>query len=103
LDRKWFAHADRVRAHKVDLQLADLIADYVHIAQLSHAGRNGVRNFVTSDQRIDNCTRALDGFARVRIEQYRPFLGGDFTYRLERQIISVDVESLQDCSQFPVF
>ena len=95
-ERKRFADADGVRAHQVDLQLADLIADDVHIAQLAHARRDRVGNFVVGHERVDDGAGAVDGLARVGIEQYGPFFGGDFTHRLESQIVSVNVQSFQE-------
>src|SRR6267378_2410494 len=85
-DRKWFTHADGVRAHEVDLQFADLIPDDVYIAQLADASRDGVRNFIVGDERVDDGASAVDGLARVRIEENRPTNVGlcYFAHRFER-------------------
>ena len=93
-------HADGVRAHQVDLQLADLIAHDVHIAELADASRDRVGNFIIGDERVDDGAGAVDGLARVGVEQHRPFFGGNFTHRLEGEIVSVNVQSFQE--QFPV-
>jgi hypothetical protein len=58
-----------MRAHQIYLQLANLIANDVYIAQLADAGRNRVRNFIVRNQRVDNGTRAVDRLARIRIEK----------------------------------
>ena len=41
-----FADADGVRAHQIDLQFANLIADDAHVAELAHAGGDGVGQLV---------------------------------------------------------
>ena len=74
-DRERLADADGVRANEVDLQLADLVADDVHVAQLADASRDRVRNLIVGDERVDYGAGAVDGFARVGIEEHGPAFG----------------------------
>jgi len=86
------------------LQLADLIADDVHIAQLADAGRDCVRNFIIGDEGVDDGAGAVDSLACIGIEEDG---SADvdvryFAHSFEREIVSVYVQGLQDSSQFPV-
>jgi len=64
------ADAYRVRAHQVNLQLADLFACNTDIAQLTDSGRDRVRELVVGDEGVNHDARSVYGFARVGIEQY---------------------------------
>ena len=86
------------------MQLADLIADNVHIAQLADAGRDRIRNFIIGDERVDDGAGAVDGLACVGIEEDGP---ADvdvryFAHGFKREIVSVDVQGFQGSSQFPI-
>ena len=53
-DRKRFADSDRVRAHQVDLQFANLFAGNAYVAESAHAGGDGIGDFVAGDYFIDD-------------------------------------------------
>ena len=93
-----------MRAYKVDLQLANLLADVMHIAQFADASRDCVRNFIIGDERVNDGTSTVDGLARVGIEENGPANVGlrHFAHRFESEIVSVDVQGLQGSSQFSV-
>src|ERR1700691_3948337 len=93
-----------MRTNEVDLQLADLISDDMHVAKLADASCDGVRNFILSDERVNHRAGAVNGLARVGIEQNGPPNVGVryFAHGFEREIVSVDVQGLQGSSQFPV-
>src|SRR5208282_6112665 len=99
-----FTHSHRVRAYQVDLQLADLIADDVHIAQLADASRDRVRDLLIGNERVNHSAGAVDGLAGIGIEKHRPprLHARNFTHRLQRKVVSVDVQSLQSGSWLPV-
>ena len=94
-DGERFAHADRMRAHQVDLQFANLLAGDAHVAQFADAGGDGVGDLVAGDDLIDDRACLVDRFPRVRREQDGAAFGRDFADRFERQIVSVDVECVQ--------
>ena len=84
------------------MQLADLIAGDVHIAQFADASRDRVRNFIVGDERVDDGTGAVDGLAPVGIEENGP---ADvdvryFAHGFKREIVSVYAQGVQE--QFPV-
>ena len=54
-----------MRAHKVDLQLANLVTHDAHIAKFSNPGSNGVSKFVPRDQRVNHSPRPANRFARI--------------------------------------
>ncbi len=68
---KWIADSDRVGAHQVDLQFANLIADNAHIAELSHASRDGVGQFVAGDDFVDDGSRPIDAARAPRLRAAR--------------------------------
>ena len=68
-DGERFADADGMRAHEIDLQFADLVADNADIAQFADAGGDGVGKLVIGDERVDDGASAIDGFASVGVEQ----------------------------------
>ena len=86
------------------MQLANLIAGDVHIAQLADTGRDRVRNFVTGDERVDDGAGAADGLARVGIEEdgAADVEVRHFAHGFEREIVSVDVQGVQGSSQIAV-
>ena len=84
-----------MRAYEIDLQFAHLIADNVDIAQFADTSGDGVGDFVIGNKRIDDSTSAVHGFARVGSEQHRPFFDGGFAHRLQSQVVSVNMQSLQ--------
>ena len=95
---------------RLTLQLANLISDDVHIAQLADAGRNCVRNFIVGDESVDDRASAVDGLACVGIEENGSADVGlrHFAHRFESEIVSVDVQGLQGSSpvlssQFSIF
>jgi len=59
------ADAYRVRAHQVDLQFANLVADNAHIAELAYTGCDGIGELIVGDNLIDNGARAIDGCASI--------------------------------------
>jgi hypothetical protein len=93
-----------VRAYQVDLQLADLIANDVHIAQLADASRDRVRDFLIGNERVNDSASAVDGLAGIGIKKHRPprLHARNFTHRLQSKIIPVNVQCLQSYSWLPV-
>ena len=64
-DGERFAYSDRMRAHQVDLQFANLIAGDAHVAQFAHASRDRVSEFVAGNNFVDDGARLIDGLSRV--------------------------------------
>jgi hypothetical protein len=88
-----------VRAHQIDLQLANLWASDLDVAKLSHSGGNRVRRLVVGDKLVDNCSRPVDSFASFCEQQDGTPLDCYFPNRFQSQIVSVDVKSLQGNSR----
>src|ERR1700686_1215637 len=103
-NRQWFAHAYCMRADQVDLQFTNLVAGNAHIAQFTHAGRDGISDLVARDNVIDHGARLIDCLPRVGRKQCGTALSRHLAYCLEREIISVDVECVQEvpCEMFLV-
>ncbi len=97
-DGQRLAHADRVRAHQVDLQFANLVAGDAHVAQFADAGGDGIGDLVAGDDLVDDGARPVDRLARVGSEKHGAALDRHFAHRFERQIVSVDVECVQEGS-----
>jgi hypothetical protein len=88
---------------RLTCKFADLIADDVHIAQLAHASRDRVRNLIIGDERVDHGAGTIDGLARIGSEENRAGCRArDFAHGFKRQIVSVDVQSLQEQFSVPV-
>ena len=58
-----------MRAHQIHLQLADLLGRNAHIAQLAHAGGDGIGNFIVGHHRFHRRSRLLHFFARIWRQQ----------------------------------
>src|SRR5579862_954693 len=103
-NRQWLADSDGVRSHEIDLQFANLVANDVHVAKLSYACCDGIRNLVAGDEFVDNRAGTIDGFARVGSEKHglADIAARHFAHSFQRQVVSVDVLSVQDGPQFPV-
>jgi hypothetical protein len=82
------------------LQFADLIANDVDIAQLADSSRNGVRNFIVGDERVNNGTSPVDSLARVRGQEdgLTGVCARHLAHIFECQIVSIDVQSFQGSS-----
>ena len=89
-------NARRVRAHQVDLQFANLVADNAHVAELAHAGGDGVGDFVAGDDLIDHGARPVHSLARVRRQEHGTAFGRDFAHRFQREIVAVNVKCVQE-------
>src|SRR5271168_5138230 len=91
-----------MRAHEIDLQLANLVANDVHVAEFADSGCNGVRNLIVNDEFVDDRASAIDGFAGVGIEEDRASYARMryFAHGFKREVVSVDVQSVQGRSQF---
>ena len=95
------ADADRMRAHQIQLQLADLVAGDADIAQLADASGYRIRNFIVGDERVHHGAGARStACARVGREQHGPVLDSHFARGFERQVVTVDVQGFQE--QFSV-
>src|SRR5208282_4638155 len=90
-----FAHPCSVRAHQVDLELADGIRRNAQVGELAHAGVDGVGHAVVFDQVIDHGASAVDGEARLGLQQDGTPLVNDLPYIVEGQVVAVDVKCLQ--------
>ena len=91
--------SDGVGPHQIDLQLANLITSDSNIAEFSHACGDRVSNFVGRDDFIDDRSGVINRFSCIRRQKHRSALIGDFTYSFERQIVSVNVQCVQE---FPI-
>src|ERR1700675_4292575 len=91
-----------MRADQVDLQFTNLVARNAHVAQFAYSGGNGIGDFVARDNVIDAGGRPVDCLPRVGRKQRRTALSRHLTNCLEREIISVDVECVQEvpCEMF---
>ena len=92
---------DRVRAHQVDLQLANLVAGDAHVAEFAHARGDGIGEFVAGDDVVNHGARTIHGLARVG-RQAAPGVVSvrDFAHRFQSKIVTVDVKCVQE--KFPV-
>ena len=86
-------NADGMRAHKIDLKLANLFANDADVTQFADASGDRVGNFVVRDERIHHRASAVDGLARIWSEQHRLTSAelGDFAHGFQGQIVSVNV------------
>jgi hypothetical protein len=75
------ANADRMGAQQVDLELTNLLAGNVHIAELTDSGGDRIGDFVPGNQSVDDCACADDCFASVRGEKNRAAFDRNFTHR----------------------
>lgn len=83
-------------SNQIDLQLADLVRGDANIAQFPHTGRDRVSNFVGGDDFIDDSAGMVDQLSRIGREEHRAALMGDFAYCFQRQIVSVNVQCVQE-------
>ena len=90
-----FANARSVRAHQVDLQLANGIGRNVQVGQLADAGVHGVGDAIVLDQVFDHGARAIDRQARLGLQQDRTPLVNHLANIVQGQIVAVDVKGLQ--------
>jgi len=87
-------------SNQIHLEFANLISNDPHIAQLAYARCDGIRHLVTGDEFIDDGARPIHGLSRVRRQQRRPPVDRNFADILQREVVSVDVESLhRSCEQ----
>ncbi len=84
-----------MRANQIDLQLANLIAGDAHVAQLSDSGSDGVRDFIARNNLVDHGTGQLNRRAGIGSEEHSSAFPGDLAHVLQREIVSVDVECVQ--------
>ena len=82
-------------SHQVHLKFANLLARNAYVAQLAHTSGDGVRHAVFRDQRVHHGARPVYSFARLRQEKHRAPLNRDFPHRFQRQIVAVNVKSVQ--------
>ena len=101
-DRERLADADRMGAHQIQLQLADLVAGDADVAQSADASGYRIGNFIVRYERVHYGAGAVDGLARVGVEEHGPVLDRHFARTFERQIVTVDVQGFQSSSRFSV-
>src|SRR6202158_130432 len=91
-----------MRADQVDLQFTNLVAGDAHVAQFAYSGGDGISDFIARDNVIDDSACLIDCLPRVCGKQRGTALSRHLTNCLEREIISVDVECVQDvpCEMF---
>ena len=82
-------------AHQVDLKFANLLARNAHIAQLADTSGDGVRHAIFRHQRVHHGACPVYSVARLRPEKHRPPLHRDFPHSFQRQIVAVNVKSVQ--------
>ena len=97
-DRERFADSDRVRAHQVDLQFADLFTSDADIAQFADSRGNGVGHLVVGDKFVDDSPRYVHLLTGLGEKQDGAALAGHLAYGFKSQIVSVDVESIHKIS-----
>jgi hypothetical protein len=85
-----------MRAHQVDLQLANLVTGNPDIAQLADAGCDGVGNLFFRHQRIHHVACGVNAFASIRREQHGPAFDCDLPHGFGGQIISGNVKRVQE-------
>ena len=94
-DGKRLANADRMGAHQIHLKFADLFARDANVAEFADSGGDGVRDAILRDQRIHHGARPIDSHTRLGTEQDGATIGGNFAHFFERQVVTVDVKSVQ--------
>ena len=85
-----------MRTNQIHLQLPDLLARDAHVCQLADPSGNGIGNFVVRHQRIHNGASTIHRFPCCGVEQHWPPLDCGVADLLERQVVPVNVESLQE-------
>ena len=93
-----FADADGVRAHQVDLKLADVVGRDAHVAQLADAGGDGVGEAIVNHQVFDDGASAVDGQACLGLEHYGAALVDDRGEVVQRQVVAVDMQNFHRVS-----
>ena len=91
-----------MRSHQIHLKLANLLARNTDVAQLTHAGSDCVRHSVLGDERIHHRARPAYGLACLRKQKDGTVLNRDSPYRFQREIVTVNVKSVQESFQFLV-
>src|SRR5208283_240188 len=90
------ADARGVRAHKIDLELADGIRRNVQVCEFSDAGVHRIRDAIVFNQVVDYGARAVNGKTRSRLQQDGTPLVNDLAHIVKHQIVAVDVKSLHE-------
>src|SRR6266850_310891 len=86
------AHADAMRSDQIELQVADLLRRNAHVAQLAHAGVDGIRDLVPRELLFDDRTRAFHRCARSWLKRDWPRLLANFAELFQREIVAVNVQ-----------
>src|SRR5690242_20613291 len=89
-----------MRTNQVDLKFANLVPRDAYVAQLAHAGSDGVRRAIFRDQPIDYGACPLDSFTRVGSEQNGAASHRHFPHLFECEVVAADVKSVQESVQF---
>ncbi len=88
------AHSGCVRAHQIDLQLANVVLRNMKIGEMADAGIDRIGDAIAGHQVIDDGARAVHCHARFRLQQNRLALINPLAHVFESQIVAVNVERL---------